>query len=84
MSITRKIVQMSTLLACTIACMTVAYSAYKGHGDNGGKCASAIIAVRILPLPKGTRDFDWQTVREQCIAEEKIVFFGALKIQNPK
>jgi hypothetical protein len=69
------------------ACTTKVMAQYRFHEDydhNGGKCASAIVAVRVLPLPKGTRDFDWETVREQYIAEGKIVFFGALKVQNTK
>ena len=67
------------------ACANQVAESYRFHEDydhNGGKCSSAIIAVRIHPLPKGTRDFEWETVREQFIASEKIVFFGALKPQS--
>jgi hypothetical protein len=58
------------------------YRFHENYDHNGGKCSSAIVAVRINPLPKGTRDFDWESVREQYISDEKIVFYGALKAQN--
>jgi hypothetical protein len=53
---------------------------YSGNYDhNGGKSAFSIVAVRINPLPKGTRDLAWQKVAGEYIAGEKVVFFGALK-----
>jgi hypothetical protein len=69
------------------SCATKVGEPYRFHEEydhNGGKCSSAIIAVRVHPLPKGTRDFEWETVRDQFIADEKIVFFGALKSQGGK
>jgi hypothetical protein len=33
----------------------------------------------VKPLPKGTRDVDWQTPTARYLANEQIVFFGALK-----
>ena len=69
------------------SCLNKVAEPYRFHEDydhNGGKCSSAIIAVRVNPLPKGTRDFEWETVREQFIAGEKIVFFGALKSPGAK
>ena len=69
------------------SCLNKVAEQYRFHEDydhNGGKCSSAIIAVRVNPLPKGTRDFEWETVREQFISSAKVVFFGALKSQNGK
>ncbi len=31
------------------------------------------------PLPKGTRDVDWQSAAARWLDNEEIVFFGALK-----
>jgi hypothetical protein len=50
----------------------------EGYDHNGGKSSFSIIAVRVNPLPKGTRDFSWQKIRNELISGEKIVFFGAL------
>jgi hypothetical protein len=64
------------------SCLSKVGAPYRFHEDydhNGGKCSSALIAIRVHPLPKGTRDFAWETVREQLIAGERIVIFGALK-----
>jgi hypothetical protein len=69
------------------SCASRIAEAYRFHEDydhNGGKCSSAIIAVRVHPLPKGTRDYAWETVREQFISGEKIVLFGALKPQGAR
>lgn len=52
---------------------------HEGFDHNGGNCSSAVVAVRVMPLPKGTRDFEWEKVREEFISSGKIVFFGALK-----
>jgi hypothetical protein len=55
---------------------------YRFHEDyehNGGKSVHGIVAVRILPLPKGTRDIDWQSAAARWLESEEIVFFGALK-----
>ena len=60
------------------------YRFHEEYDHNGGKCSFAIIAVRVNPLPKGTRDFEWETVREQFISGGKIVFFGALKTPGSK
>jgi hypothetical protein len=55
------------------------YQFNDNYDHNGGKSSFSIIAVRVKPLPKGTRDFEWEKLRDQFIAEEKIVIFGALK-----
>lgn len=49
------------------------------YDDNGGKSSYAIVAVRVKPLPRGTRDVDWQTPALRHLAAEQVVFFGALK-----
>lgn len=58
------------------------YRFHEGYDHNGGKSSSAIIAVRVNPLPKGTRDFEWEKLRDQFVAGEKIVFFGALNLNS--
>ena len=54
------------------------YHYHESYDHNGGKSAFSIVAVRINPLPAGTRDFDWQKAAGDSIAKEQIVFFGAL------
>jgi hypothetical protein len=54
------------------------------YDHNGGRSSFSIIAVRINPLPKGTRDFDWQSIREELVSGEKIVVFGALKSSSAR
>jgi hypothetical protein len=49
------------------------------YDHNGGKSSFSIIAIRVNPLPKGTRDFEWEKVRNQFVAQEKLVIFGAIK-----
>jgi hypothetical protein len=64
------------------ACASKVAPANRFHDEydhNGGKSSFAIIAVRIKPLPKGTRDVDWQTPALRHLANEAVVFFGALK-----
>lgn len=57
---------------------------HEEYDHNAGKSSSAIVAVRVRPLPKGTRDVEWESTREQLIAAEKVVFFGALAGQGVK
>ncbi len=52
---------------------------HEDYDHNGGKSSSAVVAVRINPLPGGTRDIDWQTSAARGLANEEIVLFGALK-----
>ena len=54
------------------------------YDHNGGRSSFSIVAIRVNPLPKGTRDFEWGKVRNQFIAEEKLVIFGALKSPGAK
>ena len=49
------------------------------YDHNAGKSSSAVVAVRVKPLPRGTRDVDWQTPATGYLASGEIVFFGALK-----
>jgi hypothetical protein len=49
------------------------------YDHNGGRSSFAIMAIRVKPLPKGTRDFEWEKVRGEFVAGEKLVIFGALK-----
>lgn len=55
---------------------------YRFHADydhNGGKSVHGIVAIRVLPLPKGTREIDWQSAAARRLDSEEVVFFGALK-----
>jgi hypothetical protein len=52
------------------------------YDHNGGRSSFAILAIRVNPLPKGTRDFEWEKVRDQFVAEGKLAIFGALKSQK--
>ncbi len=54
------------------------------YDHNGGRSSFSIIAIRVNPLPKGTRDFEWEKVRDQFVAGEKLAIFGALKNQKSK
>ena len=58
------------------------YRFHENYEHNGGKCVSAVIAVRVKPLPKGSRDFGWEAVRDELLSGDKVVFFGALKTQG--
>jgi hypothetical protein len=52
---------------------------HEDYDHNGGKSVHGIVAIRILPLPPGTRDIDWQSAAARRLDSEEIVFFGALK-----
>jgi hypothetical protein len=52
---------------------------HEDYDHNGGKCEFAVIAVRVNPLPQGARDFGWESIREELLASEKVVVFGALR-----
>lgn len=49
------------------------------YDHNGGRSSFSIVAIRVNPLPEGTRDFEWEKVRRQFVEEEKLVIFGNLK-----
>jgi hypothetical protein len=55
------------------------YRFHEDYDHNGGKSNFAIVAIRINPLPKGTRDFEWGKMSENYIRNEQIIVFGALK-----
>ncbi|RPJ67749.1 MAG: hypothetical protein EHM24_20625 [Acidobacteria bacterium] len=52
---------------------------HEDYDHNGGASPYAIVAVRVKPLPNGTRDIDWQSATSRALADGEIVFFGALK-----
>lgn len=54
------------------------YHFHDAYDHNAGASVAAIVAVRIRPLPKGTRDVNWQAQAPQSLAKEEITFFGAL------
>jgi hypothetical protein len=55
-----------------------AYRFHEEYDHNAGASAYAIVAVRVKPLPGGTRDVDWQSAAARALADATIVFFGAL------
>jgi hypothetical protein len=66
------------------SCVDKVAPEYRYHEDydhNGGKSAFSIVAVRVNPLPKGTRDVEWEKASGQNVSREEIVVFGAL--DNP-
>jgi hypothetical protein len=48
---------------------------HAAYDHNAGKSVSAVVAIRVNPLPAGTRDVDW---RKETAAAERVVIFGAL------
>jgi hypothetical protein len=60
-----------------------AYRFHEEYDHNGGKSNYAIVAVRVNPLPRGTRDVDWQTPALEMLAWSEILFFGALRSGDP-
>lgn len=54
------------------------YRFHEGYDHNGGRSSFAIVAVRVRPLPAGSRDVAWQTEAAARVAKGEVVFFGAL------
>jgi hypothetical protein len=52
---------------------------HEEYDHNAGASQNAVVAIRVKPLPKGTRDIDWQTTALKRLAAEEVVFFGAIK-----
>jgi hypothetical protein len=52
---------------------------HEEYDHNAGASQSAVVAIRVRPLPKGTRDIDWQTTAVRRLANEEMVIFGAIK-----
>ncbi|MBP7570796.1 MAG: hypothetical protein KBA95_12115, partial [Acidobacteria bacterium] len=46
------------------------------YDHNAGRAVSAVTAIRVNPLPPGTRDVDWRTLAGDG---ERVVIFGALR-----
>ena len=49
------------------------------YDHNGGRSSFSIVAIKVKPLSEGTRDFEWEKVRDQFVAGEKVVIFGSLE-----
>jgi tungstate transport system substrate-binding protein len=63
------------------ACSSKVAPAERFHADydhNAGKSAYAIVAIRVKPLPRGTRDVDWLASAAKTLAADQVVVFGAL------
>ena len=52
---------------------------HEAYDHNGGKSSFAIVAIRVKPLPKGTRDADWQTGALSRLTTGEVMVFGALR-----
>ncbi len=52
---------------------------HEEYDHNAGASQNAVVAIRVKPLPKGTRDIDWQTTALKRLAAEEVVFFGAIR-----
>jgi hypothetical protein len=52
---------------------------HEEYDHNAGAGSSAVVAVRVRPLPKGTRDIDWLSTAARTLEKGQIVFFGGLK-----
>ena len=48
------------------------------YDHNAGASVSAVVAVRVKPLPRGTRDVDWVSPAPRLLSRGRILFFGAL------
>lgn len=55
------------------------YRFNEGYDHNAGKGVSAVAAIRVNPLPPGTRDADWRSLPG---APARVVIFGALRGQS--
>jgi hypothetical protein len=51
---------------------------HESYDHNGGKSSHAVLAIRVKPLPPGTRDPDWSSNRDELIAREQILVFGSV------
>ncbi len=49
------------------------------YEKNSDYCVKSVIAIRVNPLPAGTRDFDWQKDAMKYISEKRIAIYGAIK-----
>jgi hypothetical protein len=64
------------------ACTPKVAAEYRFHDEydhNAGASQNAVVAIRVKPLPKGTRDIDWQTTAAARLDREEVVIFGAIK-----
>ncbi len=57
---------------------------HEDYDHNAGRSPFAIVAIRIKPLPPGTRDIDWQSAATRHLGSGEIVFFGALTARGSK
>lgn len=52
---------------------------HEGYDHNAGASSAAVVAIRVKPLVKGTRDIDWQAAAAARLAKGEVVFFGAIR-----
>jgi hypothetical protein len=52
---------------------------HEAYDHNGGKSSFAIVAIRVKPLPPGTRDADWQSGAFSRLAKDEVLVFGGLR-----
>ena len=52
---------------------------HEEYDHNAGASQSALVAIRVKPLPRGTRDVDWQSAAARLLQNEEVVIFGGIK-----
>jgi hypothetical protein len=52
---------------------------HEEYDHNAGASQYAVVAIRVKPLPTGTRDIDWQTAAARRLENEELVVFGAIR-----
>jgi len=64
------------------ACTPKVGAPFRFHDEydhNAGASQNAVVAIRVKPLPKGTRDVDWMSAAARRLENEEVVIFGAIK-----
>ena len=74
--------QSSRADAACIAAVPEKYHYHKNNEKNSDYCVKAVAALRVNPLPKGTRDPQWQPHAMNLIRDKSILVYGALKQQE--
>ncbi len=64
------------------ACPAKVPAKHRFHGDydhNAGDAIRAVSAIRVNPMPKGTRDPDWRQNAQKRLKTQSIIVFGNIK-----
>ncbi|HOO56391.1 MAG TPA: hypothetical protein PLN69_06190 [bacterium] len=55
------------------------YQYHPEYEHNADYNIKAVVAIRVNPIPEGTRDFDWQQGGWEYLTNEKIIIYGAIE-----